>query len=282
MGAFDPLTLGAIGAKFAWICAGLIAIGLSLHALSGVTRLSAAITRTTIALGAAAMALSVLVRFALSAVELAGGVDGAVDLLPVVWSVQRSAVASALIGAGALALGALTGSRFALATGILAAAAAYGLTGHAQSTAQPVLAGLVVALHVILAGFWAAAPLTLWPRKTLADEDIAARNTKVGAIALTAIPVLFLVGGALALWFGGGPTRLIGSAYGAALAVKSLFAVVAVGLGAWNRLSIAKLFASDPAKARDRLRQAMGIDGIVFLGAAFAVALATTVAAPQT
>lgn len=281
MVVLDLLTLGAVAAKFAWVAAGLIAIGLGLHAVLGITRIGSPSARATLVLAAAALAGSVLARLGFSAVELAGGVDGAIDLLPIVWSVQHAAVISALGGAGALAAGALTGSRPTLAAGVVAAAAAFGLTGHAQGASQPWLAGVVVALHVIFAGFWATAPLVLWPRRTLADDEIAARNAKVGAIALAAVPMLVLAGGALALWFGGGPTGLVGSAYGAALAAKSLFAAVAIGVGAWNRLHIATLFRSDPAKARGRLRLAMGIDAIVFLGAAIAVALATTVAVPQ-
>ena len=281
MGTFDPLIIGAVGTKLAWICAGLLAIGVALHAISGVTQHRSEIARKTISLSAAALATSVLARLGFSAVELAGDMRGAADLLPVVWTVQRGAVIITLIGAGALAFGALLSSRLVLAMGVVAAASAFGMTGHAQGVAVPSVAGLIVALHVLLAGFWATAPLVLWPRKGLTDDKLAARNKRFGAIALTAVPALFIAGGVLALWFGGGMTGLIGSDYGAVIASKSLLAAAALGVGAWNRLRLARLMETAPMEAKRSLGRAMVADAFLFLGVAIAVTLATTVAAPQ-
>lgn len=281
MGTFDPLIIGAVGTKLAWICAGLLAIGVALHAISGVTQHRSEIARKTISLSAAALATSVLARLGFSAVELAGDMRGAADLLPVVWTVQRGAVIITLIGAGALAFGALLSSRLVLAMGVVAAASAFGMTGHAQGVAVPSVAGLIVALHVLLAAFWATAPLVLWPRKGLTDDELAARNKRFGATALTAVPALFIAGGVLALWFGGGMTGLIGSDYGAVIASKSLLAAAALGVGAWNRLRLARLMETAPMEAKRSLGRAMVADAFLFLGAAIAVTLATTVAAPQ-
>jgi putative copper export protein len=281
VGTFDPLIIGAVGTKLAWICAGLLAIGLALHAILGVTQHRSEIARQTTSLSAAALATSVLARLGFSAVELSGDLHGAADLLPVVWTVQRNAVIMTLIGAGALALGALLSSRLVVAMGVVAAAGAFGMTGHAQGVAVPSVAGLIVALHVLLAGFWATAPLVLWPRKGLTDDELAARHKRFGAIALTAVPALFVAGGALALWFGGGMNGLIGSAYGLAISAKLLLATAALCVGAWNRLSLVRLMTTDPVKAKHHLRRAMILDSVLILGAAFAVALATTVAAPH-
>jgi len=281
VGTFDPLIIGAVGTKLAWICAGLVAIGVALHAILGVTQHKSETTRKTISLSAAALATSVLTRLGFSSVELAGDVFGAADLLPVVWTVQRDAVIITLIGAGALAFGALVSSRLVLAMGVVAGAGAFGLTGHAQWVTAPSIAGLIVALHVLLAAFWAMAPLVLWPRKGLTDDELAARNKRFGAIALTAVPAVFVAGGALALWFGGGMASLIGSDYGAAIASKSVLAAAALGVGAWNRLRFVRLMEAAPMEAKRSLRRAMVADAFLFLGAAIAVTLATTIAAPQ-
>jgi putative copper export protein len=95
------------------------------------------------------------------------------------------------------------------------------------------------------------------------------------------VPALFIAGSALALWFGGGVAGLFGSAYGLAIGAKLLLATTALCVGAWNRLSLVRLMTTDPVKAKRHLRRAMILDGVLFLGAAFSVALATTVAAPH-
>jgi hypothetical protein len=57
-------------------------------------------------------------------------------------------------------------------------------------------------------------------------------------------------------------------------------AAAAVAVGAWNRLVLAARLTQDPANARQALRTAMAVDAGLFLGAAVAVTLATTIAAP--
>jgi len=280
VGGLDFLTLGGVAAKFAWVSAGLMATGFSLHAALGVTPLGTPELGRPIVLAATALAAAILVRLAWSAVELAGGAMEAPALLPLVWSVQQAAIVSTLMGAVALVLGAIWSSRLALAVGALIAALAFGLTGHAQGDGAPPLAAALVALHVLLASFWATAPLSLWPRARLNDAALAVRHRRIGMIALAAVPVLVIAGGILAFWFGGNLGGLIGSPYGAAIASKAFLAAAAVAVGAWNRLVLAARLTQDPANARQALRTAMAVDAGLFLGAAVAVTLATTIAAP--
>lgn len=275
----DPLTLAGMCAKFAWVVSGLVAIGLASHAALAIAPLQISLRRAVV-IAAAWFAGAAGARLVAGAAELAGDWRGAGDMLAIVWSVQQGAISLSLLGALALVMGALAKMRPMLAVGGACAGAAFGLTGHAQTQDAPWLACFLVQVHVLIAGFWTAAPITLWPHGGLSTGELARRHQEFGRIALILIPILFAAGTILAVWFGGGVSGLSSSAYGAAITTKAAFAAGALGLGAWNRLHVARLLETHAPAARSHLRVTLLLDILLFAGIAIATTVATTVFAP--
>lgn len=278
--ALDGLGLAALLAKAGWVVTGLWAIGLSMQAACGVISAREASVRHAIMVASTALALAVATRFGLSTLELAGGWDGALGLAGVVFDMQQTSISASASAVCLLVAGAVFRSRRLLASGAILAALAFGLTGHARSQPMPWLAAGIVGLHVVLAGFWASAPMTLWPINSLSSVELAARNRRFGQVAIIAVPVLLIVGAVLAWLFGGGVEGLTSSPYGAMIAIKAICAMVALGIGAWNKLRLAEALETDASRARPLLARAMAMDVALFAAAILAVVLATTIAAP--
>lgn len=278
--ALDGLGVAALLAKAAWVVTGLWAIGLSMHAACGVISAREASLQRSILVAATALAVAVATRFAMSAMELAGGWDGAIGLAGLVFEMQQTSIFSSASAVCILAAGAAFRSRLLLACGAILAALAFGLTGHARSHDMPWLAAGIVGLHVVLAGFWASAPLTLWPIKSLSSVELAARNRRFGHVAIIAVPVLLIGGAVLAWMFGGGVEVLTSSTYGAMIAIKAICAMVALSIGAWNRLALARELETEPSRGLPLLARAMVLDAALFAAAILAVVFATTIASP--
>lgn len=280
--AVDGLALAAVLAKAGWVVTALWAIGLSVQAAFAVISAREAWVRRAIMMAATAMAIAVVIRFGVTALELAGGWEGATGLAGLVFDMQQTSIVACLIGITVLFAGAAFGSRLLLASGAILAGLAFGLTGHARSQDIPWLATGIVGLHVVLAGFWASAPLTLWPTGSRPTTELASRNRRFGRVAILSVPVLLLAGAVLAWVIGGGVAGLTGTAYGTMIAVKVGCALGALGIGAWNRLALAGALESDAPGARARLAGAMALDAALFSAGTMAVVLATTIAAPMT
>lgn len=278
--ALDGLGVAALLAKAAWVVTGLWAIGLSMQAACGVISAREASLRRSILVAATALAVAVVTRFAMSVVELAGGWDGALVLASLVFETQQTSIFASALAICLLVAGAVFRSRLLLASGAVLAGLAFGLTGHARSQPMPWLAAGIVGLHVVLAGFWASAPLTLWPINSLSSVELAARNRRFGHVAIIAVPVLLIGGAVLAWMFGGGVEGLTSSTYGAMIAIKAICAMVALSIGAWNRLALARELETEPSRGLPLLARAMVLDAALFAAAILAVAFATTIAAP--
>ncbi|MCE2889875.1 MAG: CopD family protein [Aquidulcibacter sp.] len=278
--ALDGLGVAGLFVKAAWVVTGLWAIGLSMQAACGVISAREASLRRSILVAATALAVAVATRFGMSAVELAGGLDGAIGLAGLVFEIKQNSIFSSATACCLLAAGAAFRSRLLLACGAILAALAFGLTGHARSHDMPWLAAGIVGLHVVLAGFWASAPLTLWPINSLSSVELAARNRRFGQVAIIAVPGLMIAGAGLAWLFGGGVEGLTRSAYGTMIAIKAICAIVALCLGAWNRLALAEALETEPSRAQPLLARAMALDAALFAAAILAVVFATTIAAP--
>lgn len=262
----------------------LLAIGLSLHVAVGIVPRNQA--ARVLALATTAALLAVLfagARVALTSAELAGGLALALDpqSLGWAWSSHQSNVA--MLGAGlATVTGALWSRRHALATaGALCIALSFGFLGHTQALDAPGVAPWVLVIHVLVAGFWVAAPLTLWPARSIGSEDLAARLDRFGALALVLIPVLFALGIWLAWRLAGGLEPMLSNLYGQLLIGKLSLAALALGLGALNKQIIGRLVQTDPARGLRWLRITLTADGLLFGGALLLVTLATTVTGPM-
>ncbi|HWA21940.1 MAG TPA: CopD family protein [Caulobacterales bacterium] len=198
------------------------------------------------------------------------------SMLPLAWTALGASTAALWIGAGAVAVGLAAGWRAAFVLGALGIASGFGLTGHTQALENSGFAPAAAALHVLLAGFWIAAPLTLWPRPAIPDAALHARLERFSAIAVVAVPVLVVAGIWLAWTLAKGFSGLTGTAYGRLLLFKLGVVSVALGLGALNRQVITARILHDPDAGQRLLRLSLSGETIVFAAAILAVSAATT------
>lgn len=261
----------------------LIAIGLSLHIASGVVRRAQAIGLHRLATIAALLALLFGgFRMIVTSAELSGDLVLAFDPQSLAWAWSSHQGNLAALGGGALAvlIAPRVQPRALAGVGSVIIAASFAFLGHTQALEAPGLAPWALALHVLIAGFWVVAPLTLWPARSAEDDDLAVRLDRFGALALLLIPALFALGLWLAWRLSGGFEPLLSSLYGQLLMAKLSLALLALGLGALNKKMVAKLVTIDPMRGRHWLRMTLSLDGLLFAGALLLVTLATTISGP--
>lgn len=164
----------------------------------------------------------------------------------------------------------------------MALAAGFALTGHTQALEQPGLAPWAAGLHVLIAAFWIAAPITLWPRASLPDATVLARTERFSRLALFSIPVLFAIGLWLAVLLAGSVNALLTSSYGQLLAAKLVVAGAALGLGAYNKQVVTRELRDTPSRGRRALTTTLSFDALLFAGALILVGVATTLTGPPT
>ena len=171
------------------------------------------------------------------------------------------------------------GSRVVAGLGAAALSVGFGLTGHAQGLTAG-LAPIMVAAHVLIAGFWVAAPISLYPGPTLDSARLTSRLHRFSTIAVAAIPVLIALGIWLAWILTEGGEKLLVTTYGLLLLAKLAIGVIAIGVGALNKQVITAKVAADPATGKKWLRVALLCEATLFAAAIIAVSAATTIGAP--
>ncbi len=281
--AGDALAPLMLALKLALYAAALLSSGLALHGALGVVERSAraAWIRFSALVAACALVLGALKLLLLNA-QLAGGLSRAFDAESFSWTWAMQAEPSLALATACLAaLAAWILQRHWLAFfTALGFSASFALTGHTQALAAPGLAPWAVGLHVLIASFWLAAPLSLWPRTALADEALHRRLERFSAGAVIAIPVLFLAGLWLAWRIAGGWAPLLESGYGRLLLAKLAAASVALGLGALNKQFVTGMIIRAPERGRAWLKRTLAADVLLFLTALLLVGWATTLTGP--
>ena len=260
----------------------LLTIGFALHAASGVVqRDSFRGLRSRIALTGAALAFFTTVRLGILVTQMGdGGNFLDPELMPLAWMVLGDSTLAILAGAAASIGGVWFGSRVVAGLGAAALSVGFGLTGHAQGLTDPGLAPIMVAAHVLIAGFWVAAPISLYPGSMLDSASLTSRLHRFSKIAVAAIPVLIAVGIWLAWILTEGGEKLLGTTYGLLLLAKLAIGVIAIGVGALNKQIIAAKVQADPATGRKWLCVALLCEATLFAAALIAVSAATTIGAP--
>lgn len=260
----------------------LLTIGFALHAASGVVERDAFLgLRSRIAGAGAALAFFMVVRLAILVAQMGYGVSILdPDLVPFAWMFIGDSTLAMLAGAVVSVGGVWFGSRIAAGLGAAMLSVGFGLTGHAQGLDEPGLAPVMVAAHVFIAGFWVAAPLSLYPGSTLDSARLVSRLHRFSTIAIAAIPVLTALGVWLSWILTEGGQKLLVTTYGLLLLAKLAIGVIAIGLGALNKQIITAKVAADPATGKKWLRAALLCEAALFAAAIVAVSAATTVGAP--
>lgn len=278
----DPFAPVLFVIKLGLYGSALLAAGLALHAsLNIIARDNLARAMRSAALTSAIALLLAALRLALANIQLGGG-DALFDRATLTWTwptLGPSSTATAL-GAVALTVGWLLRSRIAAGAGALALAVSFGLTGHSRALESPGLAPWAVTLHMLLAAFWFAGPITLWPASKLDEPILFERVARFSDIAVAAVPLLLALGLWLALVLAGGWTSLYTSLYGQLLLAKLGAATAALALGAYNRTIVTARLRTAPEAGRRALKLTLSLDVALFLIALGAIAAATSLTGP--
>lgn len=260
----------------------LLTIGFTLHAALGVVeRDSFRGMASRVALTGAALAVFAVARLGILVAQMGDGVyflDP--ELVPLAWMALGDSTLAVLAGAVVSIAAVWFRSKIIAGLGAAALSFGFGLTGHAQGLADPGLAPAMVTAHVLIAGFWVAAPVTLYPVAVIDNARLVARLQRFSGAAVAAIPIMIALGIWLAWILTGGPEQLFGTTYGLLLLAKLGAAIVAVGLGALNKQVITDRVNADPPIGRKWLRIALLCEATLFAAAIIAVSAATTIGAP--
>jgi putative copper export protein len=281
----DPLAPWLLAVKLGLYASALLAAGLGLHvSLQIVERAERARSlRSAAFLGGAALVFALL-RLMIANVQLGGTLNSIFDAATLSWTwpvLAPSSIALAL-GAGLLFVAWLFRRPAIAGLASIALAAGFALTGHTQALEQPGLAPWAAGLHVLIAAFWIAAPITLWPHAALSDQIVLTRVERFSRLALIIIPILFAIGLWLAVLLAGSVNALLTSAYGQLLAAKLAIAGAALGLGAYNKQVVARKLREAPTSGRRALTTTLSFDALLFAGALILVGVATTLTGPPT
>lgn len=256
----------------------LVGIGAGTHFAAGI-----ATARQWLWFGAALAPLSVAIGLFGMNLQIVGDTARFDDfsMFGWIWPGLRDQTFAILAGAALLAAAAIARRRSLALLGAIAISVGFGLAGHAQSEGMPVWLWLLVSVHVIIAGFWLVAPLTLWPRRNLATQVISSRLRLFSQIAVVAVPILFVAGLLLAFVIGGNWVDLLSSSYGQLLMTKLAVVSTALGFGAFNKLRLTERIERNSDEGRLRLKQSLTAEFALFTGALLAIAAATTVYGPH-
>lgn len=260
----------------------LLTIGFALHAALGIVeRDSFRGLRSRIAMACLALAFFTMVRFGILIAQMGDGTNVLdPELMPLAWMALGVSTLAILAGAAVSVGGVWFGSPLTAALGAAALGFGFGLSGHAQGLADPGLAPIAVAVHVCIAGFWLAAPVSLYPAPTHDDSELLSRLRRFSSIAVVAIPILIALGAWLAWTLVGSPEKLFGTTYGLLLLAKLTIGFVAMSLGALNKQVVTAKVAADPAVGRKWLRLTLLCEAALFATAIIAVSAATTIGGP--
>lgn len=276
--AGDGLSIALFGLRIGFNLAALLMIGLSLHGALGVVE-RAALGRYRAPLLAASFATAALAfaRLGFLNVQL-GGAASIFDpeIMSLSWLALGPSTLAFCSGALAAVIGAATRNRAFLGAGAIIAAAGFALTGHTQALESPGAMPAAASVHALIGGYWAVAPLTLWPALALDGPQLLARLNRFSAIAVLAIPVLLALGVWLALSLARGWNGLLATAYGQLLLVKLAAGLAAMGIGALNKLYLTARVAERPEQGRLWLGRALRAEAILLATAIIAVSAATS------
>lgn len=279
----DPLAPVQLAVKLALYISALLAAGLALHASLGIVDHAGRgrALRSAALLGALALVFAAL-RLAVANIQLGGALNSVFDAATLAWTwpnLSASSMAFALGGSLLLVAWPFRATWLA-AFAAASLAAGFGLTGHTQGLDAPGLAPWAVGLHVLIAAFWTAAPLTLWPRDRLSNETIAGRVERFSRLAVIVVPLLFGIGVWLTILLSGGFAAVASYLYGQLLLAKLAVATAALALGAYNKQVVTRKLRETPETGRRALIATLGLDLLLFTGALALVGVATTLTGP--
>ena len=245
------------------------------------------VKRTQGVLASAVLAVVVIcfyiARLLLANAKLGGTLAAAADSATFmwIWRIYEMQAYAVFLGCLSAVVGALLRQPLVMLAAALILSAGFGLAGHTQGLESPGVFPWLAAFHVLVAGFWFAAPAILWPAADVSGDEVVRRLEDFSRIAQIAVPALFAVGLILMWRLVDGWDGLTGSAYGRLLLAKLIVAAIALALGAFNKMSATRRVKIDPKAGRRTLRCTLSAEFALFLMATALIAFATTVQGPK-
>ncbi len=233
-----------------------------------------------------AMIIIVLAAFSTRLVLLNASFGGALsgafnsDTFNWVWAIYSAQTYLIAAGLLAAALSLRVASRVTAAIAALFLSASFAMAGHTRALDEPGAWPWIAALHVLVAGFWLAAPIRLWPGKNTSQKTLRRRTELFSRFAILLIPLLFIAGVALAIHISGGASQLLRTQYGALLIAKLSAACLVLLVGAFNKLAVGKKLREPAPSGRAALKAALAIDAVLFTAIVAIIAWVTTIAGP--
>jgi copper resistance protein D len=275
------LTSLLIAAKFLLYASTLMLIGSALHKLTRVTDTSPSRTNTFCdkQLPILAIGIAATLFFLLNA-QLNGSLARLFSTETLSWIWLAKGKQTSCLIAGCLAVMLSKRVKWLLPVGVLLLVTSFTLTGHIQTTSSPLAAGSLLIVHLLIASFWIAAPITLWPRPNLSQANIIKRTNKFSQLATRIIGLLFVTGAIIAYLLLNELSDLVSTTYGRLLLIKTFLALTLLSIGALNKFYISKILIIDNLKGRSALKRTLSLEALLFVGTILILAFATTVTGP--
>lgn len=157
----------------------------------------------------------------------------------------------------------------------------FALTGHTAIHEWRALLAPLLLVHLAAAAFWFGA---LWPLALVASREAPARAGRViarfSAVALRAVPLIFICGAAIGALFIRSIAELT-TGYGALVIAKALAFVALLGLAALNRRRFAPRLASGDGAARAGFARTVAAEWLGIAAVLIVTALMTELFAPE-
>lgn len=265
--------------KFTLYLTTLTAIGLSIHAAIGLPRHR----RLLLPLALSIPVLKAMHLLLLNA-QLSGNLTGIVDfsMFGWIWPLHQAQVITLTTASLLIVVGSLLDRVIIGLIGALGIAISFGLGGHAQGLEGVSIAPTLVAIHTAVAGFWFAAPITLFPRRMQSRETLSANLDAFSIIAIWLVPLIFMTGAVTVWLLIGSIEQILHESYGQLLLGKLFLATIALAIGAINRNHISDLIRLQPLKGKRLLALSLKAEAVLFAALLAFLVCATTLVGPDT
>lgn len=275
----DTLTIAVFVTKLGFYTSSLLLAGVAAHKALGILDLDRYRKLLLALIGLSAIFLGL--RIGLACAQLTGDIKGffSTDMITWVWVAHQNMAYTFLAGVIAILIGELHTHKVFLMTGAVSISISYGLTGHSQALATPVFEPYATMLHSLIAAFWLAAPISLWP--PLGSTKAHSKQTEhFSQYAVWLVPVLFISGLWLLLQLAGSFEASYSSPYGRILLAKLVFALLLLGLGALNKTVITAQLYNNPTKGQKHLKLTLIAETGLFVLVLLAISTITVAVGP--
>lgn len=276
------LTALALIAKLMLYIGALVSIGILSHFCLGIQQ-----KLKGVGVFAVVLIIGASLKLIIANAQLAGSLSDAFSQETFGW-VWKSNGTQFLVFMGGASLAILSSfinasplRKIVVALSIVALSAGFALSGHTHAAENMPWLPLWVIPHILIAGYWIWAPISLWPSVAVTDNEIITRVDRFSFFAVWAVPLLFAIGLYLLWRLNGSLLNLTPTLYGRLLMGKLSASVLILGIGAYNKFRITGLLKQSLTLGRAALRKSLSLEAALFILVLVCIVLATTLTGPE-